>query len=337
MTKRERYLSSIIFCLALIFVLGFQGYSEAKTVKIKMSSPFPAADERSQAYLHWAKLVKERTGGRIQATLYPGGSLMPLSQHFVAMSQGSLDMGFLVAAYIDKSVPELVILSVGTAFPPDPDGIVKTQKAIAPTMKKILAQHNIMYLFGTYEGESVIMTRKALGPVKKLEQVKGMKLRDFGPMTGEVVRRLGGSPTTLPLGELNLALQRGTVDGAYFYWLTADALKLGDVSPYMLYLGISASWVFSGMSMDLFKSFSKSDQDILLKAAEEATAISAKLGAKKRAMFMDPEKQKAFQLFYLSHSDKALLQKVCGEIKSDVVAKLPPLGKELAEVLEKIK
>lgn len=336
MSRKNGFIGLAVLC-SLCLVLGFQGPALAKTVKIKMSSPFPAADERSQAYTYWADLVKERTGGRIEATLFPGGSLMPLGQHFVAMSQGSLDMGFLVSAYIDKSVPELVILSVGTAFPPDPEGIIKTQRAIAPVMRKILKKHNIMYLFGTYEGESVIMTRKALGPVERLAQVKGMKLRDFGPWTGEVVRRLGGAPTTLPIGELNLALQRGTVDGAYFYWLTAEALKLGEVAPYLLYLGVSASWVFSGMNLDLFNSLSKEDQKILLEAAEEATAHSSKLGAKRRAIFFDPEKNKDFQIRYMSDEDKVLLQKTCSEIRADVDAKLPPLGKELSETLRTIK
>lgn len=336
MTRTRVAFGLLVFCLVCGSMWCFAALSEAKTVKIKISIPFPASDERTKAYQFWAEAVQERTNGRIKTTLFPGGSLLPLGQHFVAMSQGGLDAGMLVSSYIDKSVPELVILSVGTAFPPDPEGIVKTQRAIAPTMTKILAKNNIQYLFGTYEGEGVIMTRKALGPLKKLSQVKGMKLRDFGPMTGEVVRRLGGAPTTLPLGELNLALQRGTVDGAYFYWLTADAFKLGDVAPYMLYLNVSASWIFAGMNMALFKSLPEEDQKIILKAADEAAAYSAQVGAKKRAYFMDFEKQKNFQVSFLGDEDKVLLKKVCGRIKSDVVKKLPPLGKELAQKLANI-
>ena len=91
-----------------------------------------------------------------------------------------------------------------------------------------------------------------------------------------------------------------------------------------------------GLRLDLFKGLSKEDQEILLKAAEDATAHSAEIGARKRAYFMNPEKQKEFQIFFLDDPDKTLLKKVCGEIKADVVKNLPPLGKQLAADLETI-
>lgn len=327
---------AVLLLVAWLLPLSAVRSAQARSTKIQISIPFPAGDERTQAYQYWADQVKERTQGRVVPTLFPGGSLMPLPQHFVALSQGSLDMGMLVSAYIDQSVPEIVILSVSGAFPPDPEGIVKTQKAIAPVMRKILEKNNILYLFGTYEGEAVINTRKGIGPLKTLDGVKGIKLRDFGPWTGEVVRRLGGSPTTLPLGEFSMALQRGTVDGAFYYWLTADALKIGEVAPYILYLGKSASWVFCGMNMDLYKSLSPEDQKIVLEVADDAAAYSAKVGAKKREAFLDPAKNKEFEISYLNDGDKATLNGICDAIKKDVTEKLPPLGKELARTLEQI-
>jgi len=51
--------------------------------------------------------------------------------------------------------------------------------------------------------------------VKSLEDVKGLKIRSLG-LGGEVYRRLGATPVSIPPGEIFPALERGVIDAAEF-------------------------------------------------------------------------------------------------------------------------
>jgi len=73
-------------------------------------------------------------------------------------------------------------------------------------------------------------------PVKKLEELKGLKLRATGRL-GDIVKSLGTVP--LPIETVNLyeSLRRGVIDGAYLPLETFKGYRIGEVEKYA-----TASW-----------------------------------------------------------------------------------------------
>jgi len=325
---------SFIMLLVLIPLCVGINFSEAKTTTIKFSSPFPASDPRTQSYQYWGDLVNKETEGRVKVVIFPGGSLIPLKEHYHAISRGSIGGGLLISSFLDPIIPELVVTSLAGTIPVhEPKEVLKVEKEIKPIMNKIFEKHGIKYLFATYEGEICFIVRKGKDPITKVADLKGLKMRDAGKYTSIFLRDLGVSTVTLGISQVVTALQYGTVDGVMFNWLTAQGIKAADVAPSLTYLGFYGTWVFTGMNLDMFKGLSSGDQQILMQAAEKAAEYSVKQGEKARDdFFANPG---GFKIYYLPKEELQKLLKALHEVKEEILKKTPPSGKELAQALEK--
>jgi TRAP-type mannitol/chloroaromatic compound transport system substrate-binding protein len=75
--------------------------------------------------------------------------------------------------------------------------------------------------------------------IKSVEDLRGLKLRSLG-LGGEVFRRLGATPVSMPPGEAFPALQSGVVDGVEFTTPASDiALGLWRAAPNYAYPGFN--------------------------------------------------------------------------------------------------
>jgi TRAP-type mannitol/chloroaromatic compound transport system substrate-binding protein len=69
---------------------------------------------------------------------------------------------------------------------------------------------------GATTSESGFRTTEKTGPIKSLADYKGKKLRTPARATIHILEKLGGSPVKMAGGEIYLAVERGTLDGAEF-------------------------------------------------------------------------------------------------------------------------
>jgi TRAP-type mannitol/chloroaromatic compound transport system substrate-binding protein len=69
---------------------------------------------------------------------------------------------------------------------------------------------------GATTSESGFRTTAKTGPIKTLADYKGKKLRTPGRSTIWILQQLGAAPVNTPGGEIYLAVERGTLDGAEF-------------------------------------------------------------------------------------------------------------------------
>jgi TRAP-type mannitol/chloroaromatic compound transport system substrate-binding protein len=74
-------------------------------------------------------------------------------------------------------------------------------------------------------------------PINSLADLRGLKMRIPG-IGGEVLKRAGGTPVTLPASEIFTALQTGSIDAAEWVGPYNDmALGLQDAARYYCYPG----------------------------------------------------------------------------------------------------
>jgi TRAP-type mannitol/chloroaromatic compound transport system substrate-binding protein len=85
--------------------------------------------------------------------------------------------------------------------------------------------------------------------IKSLADMKGLKLRVSGLVSGKVYERLGVVPQSIPGGEIYQALEKGTLDAVEFS-SPVDDRKLGfyKVAPHYYYPG----WHDGSAQLDLF-------------------------------------------------------------------------------------
>ena len=99
-------------------------------------------------------------------------------------------------------------------------------------------------------------------PVRHLAEFAGMKIRVLAsPFQLEMIKRMGGSPVAMSLGDVLPALQQSTVDGALGSMTIYTTMHYQDAAKYVVETGqpwisvavvLSKKW-FDGLPSDLQK------------------------------------------------------------------------------------
>jgi TRAP-type mannitol/chloroaromatic compound transport system substrate-binding protein len=171
-----------------------------------------------------AALIHDMSDGRLRIKVYAAGELLPALEVFGAVSRGTAEMGHaashywtgkLPAASFFGGVPFGMTASEMNAWFYYGGGLELWREVYAPFgLIPMPAGNAGMQMAGWY--------RK---PITDVADFKGLKIRMSG-LGGEVLRKLGALPLTMPAGDVFTALQTGALDAAEFVGPYSD-LSLG--------------------------------------------------------------------------------------------------------------
>ena len=183
-----------------------------------------------------ASHIQEMSGGRIQIKVYAAGELVPAFEVFDAVSRGTADIGH-GASYYWKGKAE-----ASQFFTAIPFGLS------AHEMNGWLYYGGGLELWqALYEPFNLVPwpagnTGVQMGgwfnrEIREVADLKGLKMRIPG-FGGEVLKRAGGTPVTLPGSEIFTALQTGSIDATEWIGPYNDlAFGLNQVASYYYYPG----------------------------------------------------------------------------------------------------
>jgi len=209
--------------VACFFLLAAQAFAQ---VKLNYSIFFPASHRNSVLAAEWAKEVEKRTNGRVQITLFYGGTLTPADKCYDGVVKGISDLGMSVFSYTVGRFPltEVLDLPLGSR-----SGLAATRLANDFYNKfkpKELDEVKVMYLHG--HGPGLLHSKN---PVRTLEDLKGLKIRATGT-TARIVSALGAAPVAMPMSDSYDALSRGVTQGIVCPTESLQGWKLGEVIKY---------------------------------------------------------------------------------------------------------
>jgi TRAP-type C4-dicarboxylate transport system substrate-binding protein len=236
------------------------GAAQAQT-ELRMLMSF---DERFAGWQLWAEryaeMVEEASGGDIVISLN-GPDVVPSFEQFEPVSQGVFDININIPPYFigTTSVPNLLY-----ALPPDMDRLRET--GIWDMIDASFREHNQTLIAGFFSDPGCfhIMLRE---PLDEGEQ----------PLSGRVIRAnrtyapaiepLGGSISTMPMGEIYAALERGVVDGAGWTVVGTMDLNLHEVTDYMMRPTFGWCGATMAFNLDSWAGLSEDEQALLLEQA----------------------------------------------------------------------
>ena len=206
MRKEATAVLSVIFLLTAAITLGSWTAAGAAT-SLTYSIFFPPTHAQTKAAESWAKEIEKRSAGNVKISLFPGGTLTPADQCYDGVVKGISDIGMSAFAYTRGRFPAMEALDLPLGYP---NGRVATRVANEFYLSmKPKALENVKVLYLHAHGPGLLHTKK---PVKKLDDLKGMKVRSTG-FSAKVVEALGAVPVAMPQGETYEALSKGIVDG----------------------------------------------------------------------------------------------------------------------------
>ena len=182
-----------------------------KKVKWKMVTSWPRNFPGLGTGAAWlAKAITEMSDGRLTVKVYGGGELVPPLEVFDAVSRGTAEMGHSGAYYWKGKSPATQF------FTAVPFGLTAIE------------MHSWLHFGGGMALWQEVYDRFNLVPfdagntgvqmggwfnkeINSVADLKGLKMRIPG-LGGEVLKRLGGTPVSLPGAELFTSLQSGAID-----------------------------------------------------------------------------------------------------------------------------
>ena len=238
--------------------------AEHATIKLTYSVFFPPMHIQAQTATAWAKEVEQRSGGRLQISVYPGGTLTKADQCWQGVLNGISDLGMSCFAYTPGRFPLLEALDLPLGWP---DGLTATRVATGLAAQFAPAEvQGAKLLYVHAHGPGILATKK---PVRTLADLKGLKIRGTGLSAG-IVTALGATAVGMPQPETYDALQKGVVEGTFCPVETLKGWKQGEVIARITdtkAIGYTTA-MFVAMNQKSWESLPKDLQDIL-------TAVSA--------------------------------------------------------------
>lgn len=243
--------------------------AEAVEIEIVMGHPFAAQHPISQQILlPLVDELAEKSDGRIRLTIHAGGAVTSPATIREDVANGAIDMGWTLQGYTPGKYP----LTDVTELPFQFDSTLQASYVLwellqqSPDFHREYGDVKVVGLWMTDPGE--ILTKE---PVKKPEDLKGMRIRFSGSAQEAMINKFGGTPVGMAMPEVYDALQRGVIDGVANGPSVIESYKLNEVIKYTtrgLNSFYSAQVIF--MNKSKWDSLSPEDQELLASLTGEA-------------------------------------------------------------------
>ena len=268
--KRRQFVQQVAVASTGMLVLG--PAARAQTI-LKFSHTDQPGGARQKAAELFGQKVEQYTEGRYKVQVYPAGQLADDSKSVEQLHMGGIDFTVTGTGTYGTHIPTLNL----TALPFLLDSYEQGWKLYDESkwMQAQFAkgpQYGFRWL-STFEAGFRSMTTKR--PLATPADAKGMKLRSFpNEMMRWTLEAMGFGIQIIPLPEVYLAIQQGTVDGQENPIDTIYVNKFYEVAPYVTLTQHVYSPIPLTISERTWQKLSAADREAVTKAAKEAATWS---------------------------------------------------------------
>lgn len=319
--------TGIAALIMLLILVPTMLFAQTKPIVLRLAETHPKGYPTELGDEEFARLVKERSNGRIIVEVYPGSQLGQEKAVIEQVQFGAIDITRVSISPVASFVPKLNAFQMPYLYR-NSEHMWKVLKGdIGKELLASLEPFGFIGL-GWFEAgaRSFYTTKKA---VRTPADLKGMKIRvqESELMMG-LVSAFGAVPTPMPYGEVYSSLQTGVIDGAennppsYFSASHYEVAKYYTLDEHTM-----VPEIIIGSKISLGR-LSKADLDLIKQAAFDAIDFQRNEWAKYEKISMD--KVKAAGCTIIPIADKTEWMKMV----EPMYAKQP---KEIQELVAKIR
>ena len=265
----------VLMLFTAMFIATGLSQAQPKPIVMKLAETHPQDYPTTKGDYEFARLVKERSKGRIIIEVFHSKQLGEERAVIEQVQLGAIDMTRVSLSAVSSFVRELDAFQLPYLYR-DANHMWKVLNG--PIGADIFKKHEAFNFVGVgwFEGGSRNFYTKKL--VKTVGDLKGMKIRvQQAPLMVGMVESLGAVATPLPYGEVYSALQTGVVDGAENNWPSYLTTSHYEVAKYFITDEHTRVPEITVGSKRVFDKLSKEDRALILKAAQDAVPYQIKL------------------------------------------------------------
>ncbi len=264
----KRILFGSMKWLAMLSLVMGRAWAADPKIVLKLAEVHPQGYPTELGDEEFARLVGERTNGRIKVEVYPGAQLGDEKTAIEQVQIGALAFTRVSSAPMAQFVKKLNVFSLPYIFDSKEHMWAFLNGPMGTKMLDDLSGSGFIGLAYYDGGARSFYTTK---PVKSVADLKGMKIRVMqNEASVQTMRAFGASATPMVYGQVFSALQTGVIDGAENNapsYLTASHYQ---VAKYYILDGHQRIPEVLVMSKTVFDGLSKEDQALIKKAAADS-------------------------------------------------------------------
>ena len=240
----------------------------AEKTLLRLSTHVNKVDARYKGLEVFAKVVNEKTNGRVEVQIFGSNTLHPFAQAIDGVLGGVSDISVLGSAAFDKRVPCGRVTHM-LPIPIDWDRHVELDSQVNELLSEEMGKIGLIPVMGSNSAYAFDWWFRE-PPPKRLDQLTGKLIRSPGGVVTHVIEKWGGKPVYISPKEAYLAAERGVVDGIAMSAATFSSWKLWDVMPYMVRAQLFYANVMYVMNKKKFDALSPEDRNAIIEAGVEA-------------------------------------------------------------------
>ena len=220
---RRRIVGSLAGLAVATPILGL-GLGRRDATTLRYTSHVPRSHGLYRVFQIFSQLVEEETGGRLRLEPFMDKVLHGALDGFKAATTGITDYTHGYATYQPGSFQLLHALQLPFIFPNPYVASLVSEELYPEYFKEEYERMGVYLAHSDSTSPYHIISRR---PIRRLEDLRGVKIRATGGLSMRILDELGAVPTVMAAAEVYPAFQRGVVD--------AVALGTPDIAAYRLY------------------------------------------------------------------------------------------------------
>jgi len=226
LNRKRRQLLGVLAGLGVAapFVAGRRASTE-EPITLRYTAHVPRSHGfYAKAFVPFAELVERETHGRLRLEAYTDRLLHGPNDAFKATVAGITDYTNAYITYQPGSFRLLHAPQLPFLFPSPQVGSLVFEELYPRYFKQEYERMGVYLAHCDCTSPYNLISRT---PIRRLEDLRGLKIRVTGGLPSEIYRELGAVPVAIAAAEIYPAFQRGILDAA--------ALALPDIVSYRLY------------------------------------------------------------------------------------------------------
>jgi TRAP-type C4-dicarboxylate transport system substrate-binding protein len=201
--------------------------STAQEIKLRVHQFLPAGAPVPKNFIaEWGKKVEQEAKGRLKVELYPSmqlGGAPP--QLYDQVRDGVVDIVWTLPGYTAGRFPRSETFELPFVAG---NAEQNSQAAWEFYQKHLKDEFKDVHVIAAHTHGPGLIHAKGNG-VRKLEDMKGLKLRGPSRMVNKLIENLGATPVGMPVPAMPDALSKGVIDGTVVPWEVTTPLRVSEL------------------------------------------------------------------------------------------------------------
>ncbi len=268
---RARRLLLVLPCIALLSSCSPRAAVPSREpVQWRFAIEETVGSVQHQYALKFKELIESRSGGEIEVTVYPYGTLGTSDQITELVDMGVIQFAMASPGHLGKLIPEVQVFLLHFVFSNDEEinnKVLNDNPELRRTFDELYARKRLKLLSIFSEGWQVWTMKKQ---IRTPEDFRGVKMRVMtSPLLLAAYEAYGASPTPLPYSEVYSALQLNMIDGQENPVFAIQEMSFYEVTDWMIFAKHAPFIATSVTNLEFFDELPAEQQQMVLDVVDE--------------------------------------------------------------------